>query len=72
MITYNTGGSPEAVDKETGAVVEQGDINGLVDNIYRLTSQISTKACRLKAEKEFDNTKCFNPYISLYNKLLGG
>lgn len=72
VITYNTGGSPEAVDKETGAVVEQGDINGLVDNIYRLTSQISTKACRLKAEKEFDNTKCFNPYISLYNKLLGG
>lgn len=72
VITYNTGGSSESVDEDTGAVVEQGDINGLVNNIYKLASQNSRKACRLKAEREFDNTKCFNPYISLYNKLLGG
>lgn len=72
VITYRTGGSPESVDENTGAVVEQGDINGLVNNICRLTSQDFTEACRIKAEREFDNAKCFNPYILLYNKLIGG
>lgn len=72
VITYNTGGSPESVDEKTGAVVDQGDINGLLKHIIRLSSYDSTEACRLKAKMEFDNTKCFNPYISLYNKLLGG
>ncbi len=72
VITYRTGGSPESVDENMGAVVEQGDIKGLVNNICRLTSQDFTEVCRLKAEREFDNTKCFNPYILLYNKLIGG
>ena len=72
VITYRTGGSPEAVDENTGAIVEQGDVKGLVDNIIRLSSEDHSEACRQKAEREFDNTKCFNPYITLYNKLLGG
>ncbi len=72
VITYATGGSPESVDESTGAVVTQGDIDGLLANIEKLTSGDYTEACRRKAEAEFDNSKCFNPYISLYNKLLGG
>lgn len=72
VITYRTGGSPEAVDDKTGAVVEQGDIDGLVYAIERLANGDSEVACRKKAEREFDNSKCFNPYIKLYNKLLGG
>lgn len=72
VITYRTGGSPEAVDENTGAIVEQGDVKGLVDSIIRLSSEDHSEACRQKAEREFDNTKCFNPYITLYNKLLGG
>jgi putative colanic acid biosynthesis glycosyltransferase len=72
VITYATGGSPESVDESTGAVVVQGDIDGLVANIERLANGDYTEACRKKAEAEFDNSECFNPYISLYNKLLGG
>ncbi len=72
VITYATGGSPESVDESTGAVVTQGDIDGLLANIEKLTSGDYTEACRRKAEAEFDNSKCFNPYISLYNKSLGG
>ena len=30
VITYDTGGSPEAVDKSTGFVVDKGDIAGIV------------------------------------------
>ena len=27
VVTYNTGGSPEAIDKETGIVVEKGNVD---------------------------------------------
>ena len=72
VITYRTGGSPEAVDENTGLVVEQGDIDGLISAIERLSCGDYKEVCRKKAETEFDNSKCFNPYIKLYNKLLGG
>lgn len=72
VITYATGGSPESVDDATGTVVTQGNIDGLLANIESLASGDYAEACRRKAEAEFDNSKCFNPYISLYNKLLGG
>lgn len=71
VITYRTGGSPEAVDDSTGLVVEQGDVDGLVYAIERLCNGDYKDACRKKAEMEFDNSKCFNLYISLYNRLLG-
>ena len=29
VVTYRTGGSPESINKDTGIVVKQGDINGL-------------------------------------------
>lgn len=72
VITYKTGGSPEAVDENTGLVVERGDIDELVSAIERLSDGKYEDACRKRAEAEFDNSKCFNPYILLYNKLLGG
>ena len=72
VITYKTGGSPEAVDEGTGLVVEQGDIEGLISAIELLSKGDYKDACRKRAEAEFDNSKCFNPYILLYNKMLGG
>lgn len=72
VITYRTGGSPEAVDEKTGLVVEQGDIDGLTSAIERFSDGDYKDCCRKRAEEEFDNSKCFNPYILLYNKLLGG
>ena len=72
VITYRTGGSPESVDELTGAVVEQGDINGLLTSIERLSNTDCADACRRKALREFDKSKCFNPYIQLYNSALGG
>ena len=72
VITYRTGGSPESVDELTGAVVDQGDINGLLTSIERLSNTDCADACRRKALREFDNSKCFNPYICLYNSVLGG
>ena len=72
VITYRTGGSPEAVDESVGAVVSQGDVEVLLSAVVRLSNGDYNEACRRKAEAEFDNTKCFNPYISIYSKLIGG
>lgn len=71
VITYNTGGSPEAIDENTGIVVEQGDIDGLAEAIRRITANpLSSEDCRKRAEAHFDKNKCFEQYISLYSRLL--
>ncbi len=71
VITYNTGGSPEAVDESTGVVVPQGDVQALADAILRLKAHpLSSEACRSRAEVFFDKDKCFEKYLTLYNQLL--
>ena len=71
VITYRTGGSPEAVDEKTGIVVEQGDIEALADAIRKMKEHpLSSKDCRKRAEENFNKDKCFEKYINLYNTLL--
>ena len=71
VITYRTGGSPEAVDEKTGIVVEQGDIEALADAIRKMKGHpLSSEDCRKRAEEHFDKDKCFEKYINLYNTLL--
>lgn len=71
VITYMTGGSPESVDEKTGIVVEQGNINALANAIVGMTKDSSiSDACRKRAEEYFDNKKCFEKYINLYNSIL--
>lgn len=72
VVTYRTGGSPEAVDENTGLVIDQGDVEALKDAVIELSSKDMREACRKRAEAIFDKEKCFNTYISLYNKLLTG
>ena len=71
VITYRTGGSPEAVDEKTGIVVEQGDIDALADAIRKMKEHpLSSEACRKRAEEHFNKNKCFERYIELYESLL--
>lgn len=71
VITYRTGGSPEAVDEKTGIVVEQGDIDALADAIRRMKEHpLSSADCRKRAEEHFNKDKCFEKYIELYDKML--
>lgn len=71
VITYDTGGSPEAINKETGMVVEKGNVTAFVDSILRmLNSPLSSTSCQKRAEGLFNKDICFNKYIELYNKLL--
>lgn len=87
VVTYRTGGSPEAicdtacekVEKAgaeyypTGMVVEQGDVEGIIRCIRELKSRpINAAVCRQRAVEHFDKDKCFEEYIRLYENLLLG
>lgn len=70
VITYKTGGSPEAVDKKTGIVVEQGNVQALANAIKIIRKHpLSTVDCRKRAEENYDMDKCFDKYIELYESL---
>jgi putative colanic acid biosynthesis glycosyltransferase len=74
VVTYKTGGSPEAIDNHTGLVVEKGDVSGLANAITIILQNSKSTysiSCRERAESLFSNTKRFDDYISLYEKLIG-
>ena len=72
VITYNTGGSPEAVDADTGIVVDYKDINGFAECIRKVKegSLFSKELCRNRAVAFFDKDKAFKKYIDLYKTVL--
>ena len=71
VITYRTGGSPEAIDDKTGIVVEQGDVNAMALAIAKLKQHpLSAADCRARAEAHFNRNTCFEKYIQLYNDIL--
>lgn len=73
VITYRTGGSVEAVTSETGAVVEQGDINALKSEIERICSldrNILKTKCREHAVANFEMRDRYKEYIDLYDTIL--
>jgi len=73
VITYRTGGSPEALTPETGFVVEQGDIAGLrgaIDTIRSKGKSSYSSACRERAVKMFNKDSQYEQYIQLYEELL--
>ena len=72
VITYNTGGSPEAVDDRTGIVVEKGDVNGLMRSIELIRKNdgpVTPAMCRERAECIFNKDSCFLDYLHLYKEI---
>lgn len=73
IITYRTGGSPEAVSSETGFVVEQGDLEGVVAAIKEISfkgKSFYSQACRNRAIQNFNKIDRYQEYIELYKKIL--
>lgn len=73
VITYKTGGSPEAIDDMTGLVVEQGNIDGMVNAIRMILDrgkESYSKLCRQRALQLFDKNKCYQNYIALYESIM--
>ena len=71
VITYKTGGSPEAIDEMTGIVVEQGNINKLKEAVESVAKDkaMYTGKCRERAVNLYNKQDRFNDYINLFNSL---
>ena len=72
VVTYKTGGSLEAIDSDTGFIVEQGDINGILDAVKAVKDNgksYYTKVCRFRAEQFYNKVDRCQDYIDLYNRL---
>lgn len=71
VITYKTGGSPEAINEKTGIVVEQGNIYQLKEAIELVAKDKNryTENCRERAVNLYNKQDRFNDYIKLFNSL---
>lgn len=73
VVTYKTGGSPEAVDEATGRVVEKSRCDMLYSSIMEVLSAdlaAVRTACRQRAVELYDKNDRFMDYIKLYNSVL--
>ena len=72
VVTYRTGGSPEAIDEHTGMVIEQGNIRQLKNAIENIAPKKSfyTEACRKRAVKNFNMHERFSDYVELFDQLI--
>lgn len=73
VVTYRTGGSPESLTPATGAVVEQGDVDGMLAQARRFAAMdrdVVRGACREHALRNFAKTDRYNDYIELYQSML--
>lgn len=73
VITYRTGGSVESVSVDTGIVVEQGDITGLIQAINTIRykgKEFYGDNCRKNAIENYDKMIKFNDYFALYTEIL--
>lgn len=70
VITYKTGGSPETIQNNTGIVVEQGDIDGVVNAIRKYKTDMMKSAISVDREL-LDNYRTVSEYADIMNNLGG-
>lgn len=73
VITYKTGGSIEAVSKDTGIIVEKGNVEQLLQAIKTIQNKgknYYSAKCRERAVNYFNKNERYKDYLDLYNDLL--
>lgn len=73
VITYKTGGCPEAVDEKTGLVIEKGNVKELAHAINNVINQkiiFNPQDCRDRVIRHFNKNVQFEKYMNLYYSLL--
>lgn len=73
IITFNTGGSGESVEKDCGIIVEKGNAEELLKavRIVKTKGKSSFSAkCIHSAVSSYDKNQKFNEYIALYKEML--
>jgi glycosyltransferase involved in cell wall biosynthesis len=73
VITFETGGSPEALDKSTGIIIKKGNSEELIKaikEVKRNTKSFYSENCRKRVLTYFDKKNAFRNYIELYKELI--
>jgi glycosyltransferase involved in cell wall biosynthesis len=73
VITFETGGSPEAVNEKTGQVIRKGNTKELYEGILELTErgkEVYTTNCRARAVQYYNKNDRYLDYLNLYKQLL--
>jgi putative colanic acid biosynthesis glycosyltransferase len=73
VITYRTGGSPEAIDENTGIVVDKENLlqlHSAIQSILKKGKAHYQQICRNRVRKYFNKEDRFGDYLSLYYKLI--
>lgn len=69
VITFNTGGSPEAIDDSTGMVVEKRNIKGVYSAVCELcTGPDRSAECIARAKRLYNAKDRFEDYYKLYTR----
>jgi glycosyltransferase involved in cell wall biosynthesis len=72
VVTYRTGGSVEAVTEDTGFIVEQGDVKGLLEAVRKIAERGKvqyTAKCRAYALANFRKEERYADYLKLYESI---
>ena len=72
VITYRTGGSPEAVDAETGVVIEKGDLEGMkkaIESVVKNGKLFYSVKCRERAVRLFDKEERYREYLKTFRNM---
>lgn len=73
VVTFDTGGSPEAIDEESGFVVDKKDIDQLCEVILQLKNNSKNRLhqnCRNRAVQHFNKDDRYMDYVNLYHKVV--
>ena len=71
VVTFNSGGSPECIDKECGLVVKRGDLPGLIlaiEAVRKNGKKFYSALCQKRAKDLYDKNARFSEYIELYRR----
>jgi glycosyltransferase involved in cell wall biosynthesis len=72
VVTYRTGGSVEVITDDTGRIVEQGDVAGLLEAVRQIAEKGKvqyTVKCRAYALENFRKEDRYADYLKLYESL---
>ncbi len=71
VVTYPTGGCPEALTTEVGIVVNNHNCKSLAEALLsQALRNINRNKCRQHALENLENSKCFSRYTEIYERIL--
>ena len=70
LLTYRTGGSPQAITEATGYIVEQGDLERVRDIIMSHEKTPATIDACIDRSRLYDRNTTYLQYVELYRNML--